>query len=90
MSTSSFPVGEHVVTVVVSDGQYSSSDQVVVTVKEPPAPPPVSTPGREGPSMWVYIVASIALFAVGFVAGHVQIWRRRDLGPEDQARPPPS
>jgi hypothetical protein len=90
MSTSSFPAGEHVVTVVVSDGQYSSSDQVVVTVKEPPAPPPVSAPEREGPSMWVYIVASILLFTLGFVAGHLQVWRRRDGGPEGQARPPPS
>ena len=90
MSTSSFPVGEHVVTVVVSDGQYSSSDQVVVTVEEPPVPPPVSAPGGEGPSMWVYIVASIALFALGFVAGHVQIWRRRDVDPGGRVGPPPS
>lgn len=72
-----FTIGQHVVTVVVDDGQYSSSDQVVVTVEEPPTPPPVSTPGSEGPSMWVYIVASVVLFAVGFSAGHLQMRRRR-------------
>lgn len=88
VSSSSLPVGEHVVTVVVTDGQYSSSDQVVVTVKEQPVPPPVSTPEREGPSMWVYIVASVVLFAVGFAAGNVQMRRRRDDGPESGPEQP--
>jgi hypothetical protein len=78
MSTSSFPVGQNVVTVVVSDGQYSASDQVVVNVEEPPAPPPVTTPEQQGPPLWVYLVASVVLFAVGFAVGHLQMRRRGD------------
>ncbi len=74
-----FSVGQHVVTVVVSDGQYSASDQVVVNVEEPPSPPPVTSPGSEGPSMWVYVVASLLLFAVGFSVGHLQTRRGREV-----------
>jgi hypothetical protein len=76
ITSSSLPVGEHVVTVVVFDGQYSSSDQVVVVVEAPPEPPPVSTPGSSGPPMWVFVVASLVLFAVGFAGGHMRLRRR--------------
>jgi hypothetical protein len=82
VSSSSLPVGHHVVTVLVSDGQYSSSDQVVVIVEAPPEPSPVTPPPSEGPNMWVYIVASIVLFAVGFVAGNVRLRRVRVDEPE--------
>jgi hypothetical protein len=82
MSSSSLPVGRHVVTVLVSDGQYSSSDQVVVIVEAPPEAQPVTPPPTRGPNMWVYIVASIVLFAVGFVAGNVRMRRAKKDGPE--------
>ena len=83
MSSSSLAVGQHVVTVVVSDGQYSASDQVVVIVEATPEPPPVTPPQRDGPSMWVYIVVSVVLFAVGFTAGNMQLRRRLRKGPEE-------
>jgi len=82
VSSSSLPVGEHVVTVVVFDGQYSASDQVVVTVEAPPEPPPVKTSSRDGPALWVYVVTSVVLFAVGFTAGHLHLRRRSKGGPE--------
>ncbi|MCK5414927.1 MAG: hypothetical protein KAJ35_06070, partial [Thermoplasmata archaeon] len=83
MSSSSLAVGQHVVTVVVSDGQYSASDQVIVIVEATPEPPPVTPPQRDGPSMWVYIVVSVVLFAVGFTAGNMQLRRRLRKGPEE-------
>ncbi|UCC93976.1 MAG: hypothetical protein JSW25_04745, partial [Thermoplasmata archaeon] len=67
--------------VLVSDGQYSASDQVVVIVEEAPEPPPVTPPSSKGPSMWVYIVASIILFGVGYAAGFSQMRRRDGTGP---------
>ena len=83
MSSSSLAVGQHVVTVVVSDGQYSASDQVIVIVEATPEPPPVTPPQRDGPSMWVYIVVSVVLFAVGFTAGNMLLRRRLRKGPEE-------
>jgi hypothetical protein len=77
MSSSAFPVGQNVVTVIVDDGQYSASGQVVVNVEEPPGPAPVTTPEQRGPPLWVYVAASVVLFAVGFALGHLQERRRR-------------
>jgi len=80
VTSSALSVGEHVVTVVVFDGQYSASEQVVVTVEAPPEPPPVKTSGTDGLPMWVYLVASIVMFALGFTGGHLHERRRSRTG----------
>jgi len=85
MSHGSLPVGRHTVTVVVSDGQYSSSDFVEVIVEAPPEPPPVRTSDRTEPDLWAYLTASIILFAVGLAGGdRHRRWRLRRRGGGDR------
>jgi len=85
MSHGSLPVGRHTVTVLVSDGQYTSSDFVEVIVEAPPEPPPVHTSERIEPNLWAYLAASVVLFAVSLVGGDQhRRWRLRRRGGDDR------
>ena len=68
LNTNALPAGDHRITVVVSDGKFSTEDEFVIMVveRDDPGPPPDTS------NVWLYILFAIICFmmiAVGYYAG---------------------
>ena len=74
-SHAGLPTGVHRISVLASDGRYSSNTWVEVTVSQPSEPPPVTTSGGEEVDPFIYLILSILLFGVAYGVGHWQLRR---------------
>jgi hypothetical protein len=76
--TVGLPAGEHRITVVVSDGFYSSQAWIQLTVKGEPDPGPGPQAGGGDEVTPASVAASIVLFAITFAGGRYHDrWRKR-------------
>ncbi len=76
-SHSGLPPGKHRISVVATDGRYSSNTWFILTVEGPPEPSNVVLHQTEEVDPTLYLMAVVALFAVAFGVGHWQTRRGR-------------
>ncbi len=76
-SHSGLQPGNHRISVVATDGRYSSNTWFILTVEGPPEPSNVVLPQTEEVDPTLYLMATIALFAVAYGAGRWQTRRGR-------------
>jgi hypothetical protein len=77
-SYAGLPPGVHRISVLASDGRYSSNTWVEVTVMQPSLPPPVTTSGGEEYDPIIYLIAAILLFGIAYGVGHWQFRKRSE------------
>ncbi len=73
-SYAGLPPGVHRISVLASDGRYSSNTWVEVTVLQPSIPPTMTTSGGEEFDPFIYLIMAILLFGIAYSVGH---WRFR-------------
>jgi hypothetical protein len=71
-TTATLPEGEHRITVVVNDGQFSSEAWIKVTVVGIPDPPPVSGPQERDLLDPLVLAISLVLLVIGYMVGRRQ------------------
>ncbi len=71
-SYTGLPPGVHRISVLVTDGRYSSNAWLEVTVIEPSLPPPMTTSEGEEYDPVIYMIMAILLFGVAYGVGHWQ------------------
>ncbi|MCK4970515.1 MAG: Ig-like domain repeat protein, partial [Thermoplasmata archaeon] len=71
-SYAGLPPGVHHISVLASDGRYSSNTWVEVTVLQPSLPPPMTTSGGEETDPIIYLIVAILLFGIAYGVGHWQ------------------
>ncbi len=79
-SHSGLQPGDHRISVVATDGRYSSNTWFILTVEGPPEPSTVVLPQTEEVDPTLYLMAVAVLFMVSFGVGRWITLRRRPTG----------
>ena len=71
-SYTGLPPGVHRISVLATDGRYSSNAWLEVTVMQATLPPPMRTSDSEETDPLIYLMAAILLFGIAYGVGHWQ------------------